>query len=82
MSTTIWSWLLRRTSFLLPVAGIAITLLTALVSLPVSAWVAVALSVGAAIAVVFELIRRRLALVPVPVRARTRQVYPDLRRRR
>ena len=84
MLTAVWSRLLRQTSFLLPVAiaGIAITLLSALVSLSISAWVAVVLSVGAVIAAAFEFIRRRLALAPVPARARTRQVYPGRRRRR
>jgi hypothetical protein len=84
MLTAVWFRLLRRTSLVLfvAVAGIAITLLSALVSLSVSAWIAVVLSVGAAIAALFEFIRRRLALAPAPARARDRQVYPGRRRRR
>ena len=84
MSTARWSRLLRRTSLLLPVpiAGIAITLLASIVSLSTEAWGAVVLAIGAAIAAVLELIRRRLALAPVPARTCSRQVYPGRRRRR
>lgn len=84
MLTTDWSRLLRRTSLVLlvAIAGIAITLLSTLAFLSASAGVAVVLSVGAVIAAVLEFIRRRLALAPVPARARTRQVYPGRRRRR
>lgn len=59
-----------------------LSILATLATLSASVWVAVVLSIGAGIAAMIKLIRRRLALAPTPARVRTRKLYPDRRRRR